>query len=35
MQALDKDYSYLKFFLAKAAGSIAFIQALSAPFSDI
>ncbi|WP_273720928.1 MULTISPECIES: bifunctional 4-hydroxy-2-oxoglutarate aldolase/2-dehydro-3-deoxy-phosphogluconate aldolase [unclassified Bartonella] len=35
MQARDKGYSYLKFFPAKAAGGIAFIQALASPFSDI
>lgn len=35
MQALDKGYSYLKFFPAEAAGSLAFIQALASPFSEI
>ncbi|WP_139412305.1 bifunctional 4-hydroxy-2-oxoglutarate aldolase/2-dehydro-3-deoxy-phosphogluconate aldolase [Bartonella mastomydis] len=35
MQALDKGYSYLKFFPAKAAGGLAFLQALASPFSEI
>ncbi|QEE09622.1 bifunctional 4-hydroxy-2-oxoglutarate aldolase/2-dehydro-3-deoxy-phosphogluconate aldolase [Bartonella kosoyi] len=35
MQALDKGYSYLKFFPAKTAGGLAFIQALASPFSEI
>ncbi|WP_142417067.1 bifunctional 4-hydroxy-2-oxoglutarate aldolase/2-dehydro-3-deoxy-phosphogluconate aldolase [Bartonella massiliensis] len=35
MQALDKGYSYLKFFPAKAAGGFDFIQALTSPFSEI
>ncbi|WP_375674361.1 bifunctional 4-hydroxy-2-oxoglutarate aldolase/2-dehydro-3-deoxy-phosphogluconate aldolase [Bartonella sp. CL100XZDX] len=35
MQALNKGYSYLKFFPAEAAGGISFIEALASPFSDI
>ncbi|WP_019221839.1 bifunctional 4-hydroxy-2-oxoglutarate aldolase/2-dehydro-3-deoxy-phosphogluconate aldolase [Bartonella senegalensis] len=35
MKALDKGYSYLKFFPAQAAGGIPFVKALAAPFSEI
>lgn len=35
MQALDKGYSYLKFFPAKVAGGLAFLQALASPFSGV
>ncbi|WP_019220157.1 bifunctional 4-hydroxy-2-oxoglutarate aldolase/2-dehydro-3-deoxy-phosphogluconate aldolase [Bartonella florencae] len=35
MQALDKGYSYFKFFPAKAAGGTSFLQALASPFSKI
>lgn len=35
MQAKDQGYSYLKFFPAEAAGSIAFLQALASPFPEI
>ncbi|UTO28014.1 bifunctional 4-hydroxy-2-oxoglutarate aldolase/2-dehydro-3-deoxy-phosphogluconate aldolase [Bartonella harrusi] len=35
IKALEKGYSYLKFFPAEAAGDIAFVQALSSPFSKI
>ncbi|WP_212113039.1 bifunctional 4-hydroxy-2-oxoglutarate aldolase/2-dehydro-3-deoxy-phosphogluconate aldolase [Bartonella queenslandensis] len=35
MKALDKGYTYLKFFPAEASGGIAFIQALASPFSEI
>ncbi|ATP12732.1 2-dehydro-3-deoxy-phosphogluconate aldolase [Bartonella henselae] len=35
MKALDKGYSYLKFFPAEAAGGITFVKALAAPFSEI
>nr|WP_280137594.1 bifunctional 4-hydroxy-2-oxoglutarate aldolase/2-dehydro-3-deoxy-phosphogluconate aldolase [Bartonella doshiae] len=33
--ALEKGYSYLKFFPAEAARGIAFVQALASPFSEI
>ncbi|GAA5109034.1 bifunctional 4-hydroxy-2-oxoglutarate aldolase/2-dehydro-3-deoxy-phosphogluconate aldolase [Bartonella jaculi] len=35
IKALEKGYSYLKFFPAEAAGGIAFVQALSSPFPEI
>uniref|UniRef100_UPI001ABA4BDF bifunctional 4-hydroxy-2-oxoglutarate aldolase/2-dehydro-3-deoxy-phosphogluconate aldolase n=1 Tax=Bartonella grahamii TaxID=33045 RepID=UPI001ABA4BDF len=35
MPALNKGYSYLKFFPAEAAGGISFIEALASPFSDV
>ncbi|WP_409360938.1 bifunctional 4-hydroxy-2-oxoglutarate aldolase/2-dehydro-3-deoxy-phosphogluconate aldolase [Bartonella heixiaziensis] len=35
IKALEKGYSYLKFFPAEAAGGIAFVQALASPFPEI